>query len=117
MESLKQNPMYRYLMILVITASAGLNSWMALFTNYANEVVGVNGFQIGVSQSVREIPGFLTFLVIYVLIIVKEHRLSAWSVVLLGIGVSLTGFFSSFGGLLMTTFIMSVGFHYFETTN
>ncbi len=104
-------------MILVITASAGLQGWMALFTNYAKEVVGVNGFQIGLSQSVREIPGFLTFLVIYVLIVVKEHRLSAWSVVLLGMGVALTGFFTSFNGLLFTTFIMSVGFHFFETTN
>ncbi|OFY61540.1 MAG: hypothetical protein A2Y71_02690, partial [Bacteroidetes bacterium RBG_13_42_15] len=47
----------------------------------------------------------------------KEHRLSAWSVVLLGIGIAITGIFTSFGGLLTTTFIMSVGFHFFETTN
>jgi hypothetical protein len=37
--------------------------------------------------------------------------------VLLGIGVGITGFFTSLGGLLTTTFIMSVGFHFFETTN
>ncbi len=117
MEHLKENPMYRYLMILVICATAGLQGWMALFTNYAIEVVGVNGFQIGLSQAVREIPGFLSFLVIYVLFVFKEHRLSAWSVILLGFGVALTGFFSSFTGLLMATFIMSVGFHFFETTN
>jgi len=104
-------------MILVITATAGLMGWMALFTNYAKEVVGVNGFQIGLSQSVREIPGFLTFLVIYVLLVVKEHRLSAWAVVLLGIGAFFTGFFTGFTGLLFITFVTSVGFHYFETTN
>ncbi len=117
MEHLKENPMYKFLLILVICATAGLQGWMALFTNYAKEVVGVNGFQIGISQAVREIPGFLSFLVIYVLFIFKEHRLSAWSVVLLGIGVAMTGFFSSFTGLLMATFIMSIGFHFFETTN
>ena len=117
MKHLNKNPMYQYLMVLVITASAGLQGWMALFTNYAKEIVGVNGFEIGLSQSVREIPGFLTFLVIYVLLIIKEHRLTAWSVVLMGIGVAATGFFTSLGGLLFTTFIMSVGFHYFETTN
>jgi hypothetical protein len=104
-------------MVLVICASAGLQGWMALFTNFAKEVVGVNGFQIGVAQAVREIPGFLTFLVMYVLLIMREHRLSAWSVVLLGIGIGATGFFTSFPGLLMTTVIMSIGFHYFETTN
>jgi hypothetical protein len=104
-------------MVLVICASAGLQGWMALFTNFAKEIVGVNGFQIGVTQAVREIPGFLTFLAMYVLLIMREHRLSAWSVVLLGIGIGATGFFTTFPGLLMTTLIMSTGFHYFETTN
>ncbi|SEM37391.1 hypothetical protein SAMN04489760_11243 [Syntrophus gentianae] len=117
MEQFKEKPMYTYLMVLVICASAGLQGWMALFTNFAKEVVGVNGFQIGVAQAVREIPGFLTFLVMYVLLVMKEHRLSAWSVVLLGIGIGATGFFPTFPGLLMVTVIMSIGFHYFETTN
>lgn len=117
MEPFQNKPMYTYLLVLVVCASAGLQGWMALFTNFAKEVVGVNGFQIGVAQAVREIPGFLTFLVIYVLLVMKEHRLSAWSVVLLGIGIGATGFFTSFPGLLMTTVIMSIGFHYFETTN
>lgn len=117
MEEIRKNPMYHYLMVLIIGASAGLQSWMALFTNYAKEVVHVNGFQIGLSQSVREIPGFLTFLVIYILFLFKEHRLSAWSVILMGLGIGATGFFTAFSGMLLATFIMSVGFHYFETTN
>jgi hypothetical protein len=117
LETFKDKPMYAYLMVLVICASAGLQGWLALFTNFAKEVVGVNGFQIGVAQAVREIPGFLTFMVIYVLLIIKEHRLAAWSVVVLGVGIGATGFLTSFPGLLMTTVIMSIGFHYFETTN
>lgn len=117
MEHFKNKPMYTYLMVLVICASAGLQGWLALYTNFAKEIVGVNGFQIGVAQAVREIPGFLTFMVMYVLLIMKEHRLSAWSVVLLGIGIGATGFFTTFPGLLMTTVTMSIGFHYFETTN
>ena len=117
MDHLKSNPMYRYLMILGICASAGLQGWTALFTNFAKEMVGVNGFQIGLSQAVREIPGFLSVAAVYLLFVFKEHRLSAWSVVLLGIGIAITGKFTSFGGLLTTTFIMSVGFHFFETTN
>jgi hypothetical protein len=109
--------MYRYLMILGICANAGLQGWTSLFTNFAKEVVGVNGFEIGLSQAVREIPGFLSFAAIYLLFVFKEHRLSAWSVVVLGIGTGITGIFTSFGGLLTTTFVMSVGFHFFETTN
>ncbi len=117
MDELKSNPMYRYLMILGISANAGLQGWTALFTNFAKEVVGVNGFQIGVSQAVREIPGFLSFAAIFLLFLFREHRLSSWAVILLGIGTGLTGIFTSFAGLLTTTFIMSVGFHFFETTN
>jgi len=108
MEHFKNRPIYTYLMVLVICTSAGFQGWMALFTNFAKEVVGVNGFQIGVIQAVREIPGFLTFMVIYVLLIMKEHRLSAWSVVLIGIGIGATGFFTTFPGLLMTTVILSL---------
>jgi len=104
-------------MILGICAGAGLQGWMSLFTNYAKEVVGVNGFQIGISQAVREIPGFLSVAAIYLLFVFREHRLSAWSVIILGIGTAFTGVFTSFGGLLTTTFIMSTGFHFFETTN
>ena len=53
----------------------------------------------------------------YLLLVIKEHRLSALSVLFVGLGVALTGFFPSFLGLIITTVIMSVGFHYFETTN
>ena len=117
LEKIKQNPMYPFLMVLVICATAGLQGWMALFTNYAKEVVHVDGFQIGLSQSIREIPGFLTFLVIYLLFIFKEHKLSAYSIIVMGVGIAMTGFLTTLDGLLLSTFIMSVGFHYFETTN
>jgi len=117
LRELKQNKMYAYLMLLVIAATAGHQAWRTLFNNLAVDEIGINGFQIGVIQSVREIPGFLALLVIYVLFFVREHRLSAISVLLVGVGVGLAGFFPSFYGLIFTTLVMSVGFHYFETTN
>lgn len=49
--------------------------------------------------------------------VIKEHRLSALSILVLGLGVTVTGLFPSFLGLLFTTLIMSIGFHYYETTN
>lgn len=114
---IKKNPMYSYLFFLVMAAAISHQVWSTLFNNYAVDIVGINGFQMGVIQSVREIPGFLTFLVIYVLLVIKEHRLSALSTILMGLGVAVTGLFPSFEGLLITTFLMSLGFHYFETTN
>jgi len=117
MTELKKNQMYRYLLVLTICATAGLYVWRSLFDNFVVNEIGLNRSHVGILQSVREIPGFLALLVVYVLLIIKEHRLSALSVLILGAGVAATGFFPSFYGILVTTLIMSFGFHYFETTN
>jgi len=109
--------MYKYLLLLVIAATAGHQGWRTLFNNFAVDTVGINGFQMGVIQSVRETPGFLTFLVVYVLLFMREERLSAWGILLMGVGIGMTGLLPSFQGIILSIFIMSLGFHYFETTN
>jgi len=109
--------MYAYLVILTVCSTAGLQCWRHLFDNFSVNVVGLDGNHIGALQSVREIPGFLALLVTFVILYIKEHKLSALSIVLLGIGVLLTGFLPSFSGLIFTTLVMSFGFHYYETTN
>ena len=88
-----------------------------LFDNFAVNVINLDGEHVGILQSIREIPGFLSLLVVYVLLIIREHKLSALSVVIMGIGVAATGLYPSFYGLILTTLMMSFGFHYFETTN
>jgi len=113
--SYKHKPIYTYLIIAYIIAAIGFQGWRTLFNNFAVENVDVSGLQIGVIQSVREIPGLLSFLVIYIIIFIKEQKLSVLSLFTLGVGVFLTGFLPSFEGLLLTTFIMSLGFHYFIT--
>jgi len=109
--------MYRYLMALTISATVGLQGWRTLINNFAVEISALDGHHIGMIQSIREIPGFLTFLIVFIIILIREHRLSAVSIFFLGVGVGLTGLFPSYLGLLMTTMVMSFGFHYFETTN
>jgi predicted MFS family arabinose efflux permease len=113
----EQRPMLRFLIVQTAASVVGLQCWMILFNNFAVEIAGLDGFQVGVIGSVREIPGFLALLAVFVMLVIREHRLSAISVVLLGIGTALTGLFPSFIGLIITTLIMSFGFHYFETTN
>jgi len=115
--SLRRDPMYRYLMVLTIAATMGLQAWRTLFDNFSVNVVGIDGDQMGVIQSVREIPGFLAALVVFVMLLLKEHRISALSVLTLALGLGATGLFPSFGGLIATTVVMSLGFHYYETTN
>lgn len=117
MNDYRKNRMYIYLMVLTISATAGLQVWRTLFDNFAVNVIGLEGHHIGVIQSIREIPGFLALLVVYVMLVLKEHRVSSLSILVLGVGVLAGGFFPSYPGLIFTTLVMSFGFHYFETTN
>jgi len=117
MKQHESHPMYRFLVLLTIATTVGFQAWRTLFNNFAVEMASLEGSHMGVIQSAREIPGFLTLLVIFVIMIIKENRLSALSVVVMGVGVALTGFFPSYSGILVTTVVMSFGFHYYETTN
>ena len=117
MQNVKQDRMFIFLAVMSIASTVGLQAWRTLFNNFAVEVVGLGGDHIGMIQSVREIPGFLALLVVFVTLVIKEHRLSALSISVLGAGVALTGFFPSYLGVVLTTLLMSFGFHYFETTN
>ncbi|MBI1921015.1 MAG: MFS transporter [Geobacter sp.] len=117
MISNEQRPMFRFLAVMTAASMVGLQGYAILFNNFAVETVHLEGRHVGIIQSVREVPGFLALLAVYVMMVVREHRLSALSIALLGFGVSLTGMFPSYLGVAMTTLVMSFGFHYYETTN
>jgi len=91
--------------------------WMVLLNNFVIEKAGFTGVEIGILQSLREIPGFLAFTVIYVLLFIKEQRLAIVSLGITAVGVAITGFFPQVIGLYLTTMLMSIGFHYYETVN
>lgn len=95
----------------------GFASWQALFNNFAKDAAGFTGLEIGLLQSIREIPGFLAFTAIFLFLFMREQTLAYVSLVGLAAGVALTGYFPSVWGLIVTTTIMSLGFHYFETAN
>ena len=90
-------------------------TWQALLNNFAIERATFSGAEIGILQSLREVPGFLAFTVVFLLFFLREQHIALISLILLGIGTALTGFFPTVIGLYLTTVVMSVGFHYFET--
>jgi hypothetical protein len=104
-----------FLLIISIIVPIAFSSWMALLNNFVVENAQFTGADIGLLQTVREIPGFLAFTVVGLLLFIKEQRFMLLSLVMLTIGVAITGFFPSLFGLLGTTLLMSIGFHYFET--
>lgn len=117
MDQIKKNPMFLYLAVLTVASTVGLQAWTTLFNNFAVEVAQLDGEGIGLIQSIREIPGLLALLAIFVMRLIPEHRLSALSILILGIGIAMTGWLPSLTGLILTTVLMSFGFHYYETTN
>jgi hypothetical protein len=90
-------------------------TWQALLNNFAIERAAFTGIEIGVLHSLREIPGFLAFAVVFLLFLLREQSIALISLALLGVGTLITGFFPNVMGLYITTVIMSVGFHYYET--
>ena len=103
------------LMLMSIATPIAFNSWSALINNFVVERANFTGVEIGILQSVREIPGFLAFTIIFLLLVIKEQSFAVFALALMGLGVSITGFFPTAYGLYFTTIVMSTGFHYFET--
>ncbi len=108
------------LLLLMLTAAGmpiSFIAWSTLINNFAVEQAAFTGREIGILQSLREVPGFLSFLVVYLLFLFNEQRLALVTLALLGAGTLLTGYFPSVVGLYATTVIASIGFHYYETCN
>lgn len=105
------------ILLFLMAATMALNFavWQALINNFAIERAAFTGREIGILQSIREIPGFLAFLVVYLILLVREQRLAILSLLLLSVGIAVTGFFPTVIGLYLTTLIMSIGFHYYAT--
>jgi hypothetical protein len=90
-------------------------AWQALINNFSIEQAAFTGVEIGILQSLREVPGFLAFAVVFLLVVMREQTIAFVSLLALGIGTAITGMLPSVLGLYFTTVLMSVGFHYAET--
>ncbi len=103
-----------FLLLISIIVPIAFSTWMALLNNFVIEKANFDGADIGLLQSVREIPGFLAFTAVFVLLFIREQRFMLVSLAMLTLGTALTGYFPTLYGLLFTTLLMSTGFHYFE---
>ena len=68
--------------LLMLTAAAmpiSFITWTTLINNFTVEHAGFTGWEIGVLQSLREVPGFASFLVVYLLLLFNEQKLALWT--------------------------------------
>ena len=102
------------LVLMAVGMPLSFTTWQVLLNNFAVDQVSFDGVEMGYLQSVREIPGLLSFTVVFLLVIFREQPVALMSLIILGIGTAITGFFPTVIGLYLTTVLMSIGFHYYE---
>jgi hypothetical protein len=109
--------LFRILVIANFFLYLGFNVWQAIFNNFAVEELGINAAQVGVVQSLREVPGLLGFVLGFLVLLLTEMRVMGLSVLLAGLGVVITGWSDSLSLFILGTMVTSVGFHFFYPSN
>jgi predicted MFS family arabinose efflux permease len=111
----------RRLLIFVLVSNFmmyfGFQIWQTVFNNFAVEQLSVGPETVGWIQALREVPGLLGFTLGFLALYFSEVRIMSVSAILLGLGVFLSGQSYTIPFFLVSTFIMSVGFHYYFPCN
>jgi predicted MFS family arabinose efflux permease len=103
------------LLMMACAVPLSFATWQTLIDNFAIHRAAFTGAEIGMLQSLREVPGFLAFAVVFLLLVMREQSIAFVALALLGVGTALTGWFPTVLGLYCTTVLMSIGYHYYET--
>lgn len=103
------------LYLLAIGNTIAFATWQVMLNNFAIEQAAFTGEEIGILQSLREVPGFLAFTAILVMIFIRQQTFAILALLTLGIGTAITAFYPTALWLYFATVIMSIGFHYLET--
>ncbi len=106
-----------YLVVSNFLLNFGFQLWQTLFNNFAVEELGIGPAGVGWVQALREVPGLMGFLLGFLALYLSEVRIMAFSLVLLGAGTMLTGQAYAMPFLLVSTVIMSIGFHFFYASS
>ncbi len=103
------------LFLLAIGNTIAFATWQVMLNNFAVERAAFSGEEIGILQSLREVPGFLAFTAVLLMLFIRQQNFAILSLVTLGVGTAITAFYPTALWLYFSTVIMSVGFHYLET--
>ncbi|QUJ75343.1 MFS transporter [Sulfitobacter albidus] len=121
LDQASEQPLWRrpitLLFLMALAMPIAFFTWYALLNNFVKEVADFDGADIGLLHTIREIPGFLSFLVIFLIIVFREQVLGLTSLILLGAATAITAWYPQLTGIMILTFLSSVGFHYYETVN
>jgi MFS family permease len=93
----------------------GFAVYNGVFQNFIREVLRAGPKQLGLVESLREVPGLLTALLAGTLVALAESRVAAVGLAIAGIGIAATGVAGSIPSLILISVFWSIGFHVFST--
>jgi|TARA_B100001093_G_scaffold517151_1_gene597826 hypothetical protein len=103
------------LFLLTIGNTVAFATWQVLLNNFVVERASFSGEQIGILQSLREVPGFLAFTAVWIMLILRQQFFALVALFTLGFGTAITATYPSASWIYFATVVMSIGFHYLET--
>lgn len=89
----------------------GFAVYSGIFQNFIREVFHADARQLGILESLREVPGLLTAFVAGTLAALAEPRLGSVALAVCGAGIALTGWAGDYWTLVAVNVFWSVGFH------
>jgi MFS family permease len=93
---------------------AGFATYQAIFTNFVADDLHISAQNLGLIESLREVPGFLTVVLAALTVRIRESRVTAMALFVMGLGMmGYTGAHSLLG-LVGTSVFWSLGFHLFS---
>ncbi|NUQ69804.1 MAG: MFS transporter [Chthonomonadales bacterium] len=89
----------------------GFAVYNGLFQNFFREAMRGTPDQLGILESLREVPGLMTAFTAGLLITISETRIGSLALISAALGIAATGYAGSYWPLVAVTVFWSVGMH------
>jgi predicted MFS family arabinose efflux permease len=105
------NRNFRLLATAVFCVGAFFGIQFSLFNNFIVERLGIEAHELGYMEALREVPGFLNALFIALMIRFAPPLVAGFSLIVMGLGLAAYAEVNTFQGVLICSFVWSIGFH------
>ncbi len=109
--ALRRVPPFGWLMAAAFCWGLGFGLYITVLTNFVADDLQIRPDQLGLLESIREIPGLLTVAIAALVMTVAEPVVGAAALLILGVGYVNYFHLQSIEMLIVVSLIASVGFH------
>ena len=96
----------------ILAMNAGLAAYSALYTNFVSDDLHIRAVNLGLVESLREVPGFLTVVLAAFTVRVRESHVTAAALLVMGLGMMSYIWAHDLTGLIAASLFWSLGFHF-----